>query len=53
VPTPPGARGADHDILVGGAGRDWFLANLDAGARDCITDLRSGEFASDLDFIAS
>jgi Ca2+-binding RTX toxin-like protein len=39
------------DVLTGGAGSDWFFANLDAGVLDTITDLHGAEFADDLDFI--
>jgi Ca2+-binding RTX toxin-like protein len=30
------------DMLTGGAGLDWFLANLKSGVRDTITDLNNG-----------
>ena len=43
-----------RDILTGGWGRDWFLANClhdDEGRRDRITDLSANEFADDLDWI--
>jgi hypothetical protein len=42
---------AAEDVLTGSAGLDWFLANLDTGVRDRITDLSAAEFANDLDFI--
>lgn len=41
------------DILTGSQGQDWFLANLDAPARDRITDLSATEFKDDLDFISA
>ncbi len=44
------------DILTGGSGLDWFLADLDGDgdkpSKDKITDLSAAEFADDLDFIA-
>ncbi len=43
-----------RDILTGGWGTDWFLANSqhdDEGTRDWITDLSAAEFADDLDWI--
>ena len=43
-----------HDVLTGGWGLDWFLANCqhdDEGRRDRITDLSASEFADDLDWI--
>lgn len=41
-----------QDVLTGGAGLDWFLANLNGGGvNDKITDLKAAEFANDLDFI--
>jgi Ca2+-binding RTX toxin-like protein len=44
------------DVLTGSAGVDWFFANLDADgdpniAKDKITDLHTGEFAMDIDWI--
>ncbi len=42
------------DILSGGGGLDWFLANLDGdnqAKKDKITDLRSSELADDLAYI--
>ncbi len=43
-----------RDVLTGGWGLDWFLANWqhdDEGRRDRITDLKGSEFADDLDWI--
>ncbi len=43
-----------RDVLTGGSGLDWFLANSehdDEGRRDRITDLSGAEFADDLDWI--
>ncbi|MBN2292102.1 MAG: hypothetical protein JXM70_06735 [Pirellulales bacterium] len=43
-----------RDVLTGGSGLDWFLANYnhdDEGRRDRITDLSSSEFANDIDWI--
>jgi len=40
------------DVLTGGNGTDWFLANYendDEGLRDRITDLSANEYADDLD----
>ena len=44
--------------LTGGAGQDWFFANLardvtDSGVLDKVTDLSAKEFAADLEFINS
>jgi Ca2+-binding RTX toxin-like protein len=38
------------DILVGGAGQDWFIFNNDAGVRDLVMGLTSKEYVDDLDF---
>jgi hypothetical protein len=43
-----------RDILTGGWGFDWFLANCqhdDEGKRDWITDRSATELADDLDWI--
>jgi hypothetical protein len=41
-----------RDVLAGRAGQDWFFANLDGeGVRDCVTDFRRNDFATDLDFL--
>jgi Ca2+-binding RTX toxin-like protein len=37
------------DVLTGGAGADWFFADLDGLFKDAISDLEAGEFAEDLD----
>ena len=50
----PGATAFDDgaaDVLTGGAGLDWFFANLDTGVKDKITDLGAAEFAQDVAFI--
>jgi hypothetical protein len=39
------------DTLTGDNGRDWFFFNVDAEFVDVVTDLRSNEFATDIDFI--
>ena len=46
----------EKDTLTGGAGQDWFLANLYNGEgqrekKDKITDLDDEEYADDLEFI--
>ena len=44
------------DTLTGEGGQDWFLFNADGdneAKKDKVTDLRSGEFADDLDFITA
>jgi uncharacterized delta-60 repeat protein len=41
-----------RDVLSGDTGTDWFFFNDDAGVKDKITDLASGEFALDLDVLA-
>ncbi len=46
----------EKDTLTGGAGQDWFLANLYNGEgqrekKDKITDLNDLEYADDLEFI--
>jgi Ca2+-binding RTX toxin-like protein len=39
----------EQDDMTGGAGRDWFIANLIGdGIKDNVTDLLSSEFAEDL-----
>jgi hypothetical protein len=47
----------DRDILVGGCGLDWFLANLEPddadGPLDCLADLGHAEVADDLEWILS
>jgi Ca2+-binding RTX toxin-like protein len=35
------------DVLTGGAGQDWFFANLTGDVKDRITDLRTDEVVSD------
>ena len=37
------------DSIVGGSGQEWFLANNDSANLDSITDLVSGETATDID----
>jgi len=52
--SDPGVDDDTRDVLTGGWGLDWFLANYqhdDEGRRDWITDLRGAEFADDLDWI--
>jgi Ca2+-binding RTX toxin-like protein len=36
------------DTLTGSSGTDWFLFNNDVGVHDVITDLKTGETASDI-----
>jgi Ca2+-binding RTX toxin-like protein len=41
----------DHDVLAGGAGIDWFFANLNGGGTlDSVSDLRANELWTDTDF---
>ncbi len=41
----------DHDVLCGGAGIDWFFANVNGpGVLDTICDLRANELWTDTDF---
>ena len=46
-----------RDVLTGGCGLDWFVANLeedeDDGVLDRITDLKDAGFADDPDWILS
>jgi hypothetical protein len=56
--TPTVFDDSERDLLTGGLGEDWFLANIiqgdeDSGVRDWITDLSRVDFADDLDFILS
>ena|GEM_PF-3423790 len=37
------------DRLTGSAGSDWFLANVDFGVKDIITDLNGNEIVTDVD----
>lgn len=40
-----------HDVLCGGAGIDWFFANVNgSGVLDTISDLRANELWTDTDF---
>lgn len=46
----------DPDLLSGGFGHDWFLANIvdgeeDSDARDWIVALQASDFADDLEFV--
>jgi len=36
------------DQLKGGSGTDWFIVNSDLGVKDIISDLKSGEVATDV-----
>ena len=41
-----------YDVLTGSAGQDWFFFNFqDGGVKDKVTDLKSSEFATDIDWI--
>ena len=36
------------DQLKGGSGQDWFIFNNDQGVKDIVSDLKSGEIATDV-----
>jgi hypothetical protein len=49
--TPTVFDDGDYDILLGGSGSDWFLANLeddDEGLLDTIIDLLNTDLGDDL-----
>ncbi len=40
------------DVLTGNAGQDWFIFNATgSGVKDQVTDLKTGEFFTDLDLL--
>jgi predicted outer membrane repeat protein len=47
-PNPTVFDDGARDALTGGAGLDWFFANLDAGVLDAISDLARGELIDEL-----
>ena len=54
--TPTVFDDFERDMLIGGLGHDWFLANIqededDSGVRDRIFDLTHADFADDLEFV--
>ena len=46
----PGINGPDELALSPDGGKDWFIFNADGpGVRDMATDLKAGEFFTDLE----